>query len=164
MLGLSNTVIPGQNPYSVECCKIGGVFQEIKAYSFVTWWSFWLISSRFDVYCGCRYFCSSHCNLICQGTLQENLLFHSSFAGYLVGLLVTILIMNWFQTAADLRFNFHPFWRMVSSFIALNLFRQLLEFDEAADNSSEGMEVEYEVQKQEIWLRRLRCLLTLSER
>jgi hypothetical protein len=38
----------------------------------------------------------------------------------------------------------------VSSFIALNLFRQLLEFDEAADNSSEGMEVEYEVQKQEI--------------
>lgn len=49
MLGLSDTVIPGQNPYSVECCKIGGVFQEIKACSFVTWWSFWLISSRFDV-------------------------------------------------------------------------------------------------------------------
>jgi hypothetical protein len=37
---------------------------------------------------------------------------------------------------------------MVSSFIALNLFLQILEFDEA-DNSSEGMEVEYEVQKQE---------------
>jgi hypothetical protein len=39
---------------------------------------------------------------------------------------------------------------MVSSFIALNLFLQLLEFDQAADNSSEGMEVEYEVQNQEI--------------
>jgi hypothetical protein len=39
---------------------------------------------------------------------------------------------------------------MVSSFIVLNLFLQLLEFDQAADNSSEGMEVEYEVQKQEI--------------
>jgi hypothetical protein len=38
---------------------------------------------------------------------------------------------------------------MVSSFIALNLFLQILEFDEAADNSSEGMEVEHEVQKQE---------------
>jgi hypothetical protein len=39
---------------------------------------------------------------------------------------------------------------MVSSFIASNLFLQLLEFDEAADNFSEGMEVEYEVEKQEI--------------
>ncbi|KAH9567771.1 hypothetical protein CY35_03G042800 [Sphagnum magellanicum] len=46
---------------------------------------------------------------VIPGTLQENLLFHSSFAGYLVGLLVTILIMNRFQTAADLSFNFHPF-------------------------------------------------------
>jgi hypothetical protein len=39
---------------------------------------------------------------------------------------------------------------MVSSFIASKLFLQLLEFDEAADNFSERMEVEYEVQKQEI--------------
>jgi hypothetical protein len=39
---------------------------------------------------------------------------------------------------------------MMRSFIASNLFLQLLEFDEAADNSSEGIEVEYEVQKQEI--------------
>lgn len=165
MLGLSDTVIPGQNPYSVEFCKIGGVFQEIKAYSFVTWWSFWLISSRFDV---CTVAAGIFVACIAIWYVKEP----CKKTYFFIVLLLATLLASWsqfwswtgFKLLLTFCFNFHPFWRMVSSFIALNLFLQILEFDEAADNSSEGMEVEYEVQKQETWLRWLRRLLALSER
>ncbi|KAH9533232.1 hypothetical protein CY35_18G041100 [Sphagnum magellanicum] len=77
--------------------------------------------------------------------------FYSAFAGYCAGLLVTILIMNWFQTAQPALLYIVP---CVIGFLAVHCawngeIKQLLEFDEsvatggddAAHSSSEGTEV-----------------------
>ncbi|CAM6030717.1 unnamed protein product [Sphagnum balticum] len=78
--------------------------------------------------------------------------FNSAFAGYTTGLLVTILVMNWFQAAQPALLYIVP---CVIGFLAVHCgingeIKQLLEFDESvdtagdesADASSEIAEVE----------------------